>query len=202
MAPPAAQAVRNGPAPVVAPATRAGVRKMPIPITRLTITIAVSKTDSFGSSRGIGASLIMQGLAKQGRERPVLLLVVVDLRRQAHHLSSRAWPGEEPRLDAALPRPGRQRVLSQAADRRAGSGSGERQGGHRSDQVVRAGWGETQSLQADVSAPKHQRMVALHERPHAPREGPAEDPQALRYRQAGGRVVGPGPRPFLAEAER
>src|SRR4029077_18219387 len=128
MAPPAPQAARNGTAPAVAPATRAGVRKMPIPITRLTITIAVSKTDSFGSRRGIASSFVMQGLAEKGRERPVLLLVVVDLRRQAHQLPSRAGPGEEPRLDAALPRPGRQRVLTQATDRGGGSGGGERQG--------------------------------------------------------------------------
>src|SRR5437867_8043045 len=114
MAPPAAQAVRNSPALAVAPATRAGVRKMPIPITRLTTTIAVSKLDSFGSSRGIGVSLVMQGLAEQGRERPVLPLMVVDLRRQTQQLLSRARPGEEARLDAALPRPGRQRVLFQA----------------------------------------------------------------------------------------
>src|SRR5688572_7360245 len=183
MAPPAAQAARNGPAPPTAPATRAGVRKMPMPITRLTVAIAVSNTDSFGSSRGPGPSAAMQGLAEQGRERPVLLLVVVDLRRQAHQLPSRAGPGEEPRFDAALTRPGGERVLVEPDDRRARRRGRQWYGGDRSDQVVRAGPGDVQGLEQDLPAPQRQRVVALHEGGDAAGEEASQDAQALRDRQ-------------------
>src|SRR5262245_14638314 len=129
-------AERKRDAPPVAPATRAGVRKIPMPTTRLTTTIAVSNALSVGVRRGLaglGSSAGTQRFHQEIRQSDVLRLVVVELRGDADQLAAEAVPREEPRLDAALTRPCRELILIQPIHGRARLRGRQRDGGHRAD---------------------------------------------------------------------
>src|SRR5450755_4284389 len=98
--PPMIHAAKNRDVSPAAPATMAGVRKMPMPTTRLNTTIAVSKVDSRAWITLCSAT--MQGLGQQPRELLELIDAVVELGRDAQHrYRMRMKPG----FDAALAEP-------------------------------------------------------------------------------------------------
>src|SRR5260370_40286853 len=100
MKPPAIHAAKNREVRPAALATIAGVRKMPMPTTRLNTTIAVSKVDSRARMvfRTCPISPAMQRFRKQGCEPLELVEIIVELRGNAQQ---RHGMRMEPRLDAA-----------------------------------------------------------------------------------------------------
>src|SRR5262249_10686767 len=199
IAPPTPQAARKAPAPEVVPATRAGVRKMPMPTTRLTTIMAVSNVESLASRPEDGASAATERLGEQRRQRPILLVVVVGLGGNAHQLPSRAGPGEKPALDPALARPSGEQVPAQTRDRGIRSRGRERERGHRADHALRARRRDLQRLAENAPPFEGEGVIALHERRPAAGQEAAEDAQTLGDRQIRGRVECPGPIPLLAE---
>src|SRR5271163_1577096 len=105
MSPAAIHAVKNSEVLPAAPATIAGVRKMPIPTTRLNTTMAVSKVDSRARMRPRSRSTATQCFLEQAREFPELIQIVVQLRRDSQQ---RYGVRMEPRLDAAFAEPSMQ----------------------------------------------------------------------------------------------
>src|SRR5579864_9564291 len=103
MKPPAIHAMKNKDVPPAALATMAGVRKMPMPTTRLNTTIAVSKVDSRARMWVGSCSAAMQGLLEQARQLLELTQIVVKLRRDAQQRQG-TWI--EPGLDLPFAKPG------------------------------------------------------------------------------------------------
>src|SRR5277367_375541 len=101
MNPPAIHAAKNSDLPPAAPATMAGVRKMPMPTTRLNTTMAVSKVDS-RARIGDCCSAAMQGFVEQARELVKLADVVVQLGGDAQQRHG-IWV--QPGLDVPLAKP-------------------------------------------------------------------------------------------------
>src|SRR5262245_36534646 len=102
----------------------AGVRKMPMPTTRLNTTIAVSSVERrdwiWPAAAGSAA---MQALREQLRQALELADVVVELRRDAQQRDRmRVQPG----LDAALPEPVMDAGAVKSRGGRAARGCGER----------------------------------------------------------------------------
>src|SRR5678816_1944233 len=196
------QAPRKRPWLCVAPATRAGVRKMPMPITRLTTTIAVSMTDSLASGPDAEpCSARTKSLPEQGCKRAVLVFMVVELRRNADDLPARAGPWEEPGLDAALMRPGGQGILVEPRNRRAALGGRKGDRGHRAEHRRRAWRLEVKRFKKDLAPLQREVMISLHQGRPSPGDQAAEITQALGDRKPWCRVGGPDPVPLPPEAD-
>src|SRR5258708_5830981 len=102
MSPPAIHAAKNNDVLPAAPATIAGVRKMPIPTTRLNTTIAMSKVESRARIGSKSCSAATQCFPEQVRELLELIQIVVELRGDSQQ---RHGARIEPCLDPALAEP-------------------------------------------------------------------------------------------------
>src|SRR5271165_3703886 len=114
MNPPAIHAAKNRASPPAAVATMAGVRKMPMPTTRLNTTIAVSKVESRARMIPTPCSAATQCFLEQARELFELAQIIVQLRRDAQQ---RHGIRIEPSLDSPCPEP---RVQGVAIERVGG----------------------------------------------------------------------------------
>src|SRR3984957_9997043 len=184
MKPPAIHAAKNSEVPPAAPATIAGVRKMPMPTTRLKTTIAVSKVDSRARMvlTPCPASSATQRFLEQGREPLELVQIIVKLRRDAQQ---RQGMRMEPGLDLAFAEPGVQACAVETVRRGTPRGRRQREGRHRSDHRVGAGGLEAggfeqqrTGLESEVTIDRH------HLRPSGGQQA-ADETQCLRHAQPG-----------------
>src|SRR5450631_336032 len=136
MSPPAIHAAKNKEVPPAAPATIDGVRKMPMPTTRLNTTIATSKEESRARIGSKSLSSAMQCFLEQTREFLDLIQIIVKLCGDAQQ---RHGMRMQPSLDAAFAEP---IVQASAVEPVSGSsvrGRRQRYGRHRSEHRFRAG---------------------------------------------------------------
>src|SRR5260221_1796014 len=199
MKPPAINAAKTREVPPAAPATIAGVRKMPMPTTRLNTTIAVSKVDSRARMVFLisPVSPAMQRLLEQGRKPLELIEIIVKLRGDAQQ---RQGMRMEPCLDAAFAEPVVQAFAVEPVSRGTHRGRRQRYGRHRSDHRVRTGSIDSGGFEDQGTGLERQVTIDRHHLRPSGGQQAADETQRLRDAQPSRRIERSGPIEFRVES--